>query len=516
MSSVRGETCGGRSCGPWRLAKHPLGARAHRGYHALKVPGLRSPVLRSVLVALVLALIVCSPSQARAHPKDGAHADVRITIDAEAVRMNLDMNLVFVDGIIYAPREDTQAVDEQEEPALRDALMAYFSNGATLEPGVTKPFLEQPNRLTIDGVEVVPRLNFFEIGRPTPEMRALFPTTGMGGATRIQMGLDFPVKGMPKSVTLTWGSFPNDFLQFREPGTLPTPATVEAQIYAEGLATLASLTRTEPEYTWHATGITMEERFMPVPEPVKATVHTIPGISSGLALVWLGAMLRMIGIRGVRRSIRPIALSLPPALALVFVLRDVAPVQVSGLGGASAKLPSEQEAVAIFTPLHANIYRAFDYTREGEIYDALARSVDGVLLDSLYNDVFRSLVMQEEGGAVSRVQEVTPISTEVVSIGMLTPGEGSPVDRPTPSFRVLATWRVLGSVYHWGHSHSRLNEYTAEYLVAGGEKGWRIAGNRAIEQRRIESAPILSPAQEQELQQSGERRAIPPEARNGL
>ena len=81
-------------------------------------------------------------------------------------------------------------------------------------------------------------------------------------------------------------------------------------------------------------------------------------------------------------------------------------------------MPAVAAAETIFTPLPRDIYRAFDYVEEGEIYDALARSVQGDLLDELYQQVYRSLIMHEEGGAVSRVQAVRSVATTVESVGL--------------------------------------------------------------------------------------------------
>jgi hypothetical protein len=73
---------------------------------------------------------------------------------------------------------------------------------------------------------------------------------------------------------------------------------------------------------------------------------------------------------------------------------------------AAAPQLDEEQAAAILAALHKNIYRAFDYRDEEQVYDALAKSVDGPLLRDLYLEIRRGLVMQEQGGAVSRIREV--------------------------------------------------------------------------------------------------------------
>ena len=71
---------------------------------------------------------------------------------------------------------------------------------------------------------------------------------------------------------------------------------------------------------------------------------------------------------------------------------------------AEIKIEDEQ-AVQVFTQLHKNMFRAFDYNQETDVYDALANSVDGELLRRLYLDVNRSLQIKEQGGAAARVND---------------------------------------------------------------------------------------------------------------
>ncbi len=146
----------------------------------------------------------------------------------------------------------------------------------------------------------------------------------------------------------------------------------------------------------------------------------------------------------------------------------------------------DSRSLAIFAPLHENIFRAFDYARESDVYDALARSVDGPLLDTVYNEVYSGLILREEGGALCRVKTLTPIESRVV-----TPASS----RTGGRFTVRARWQVEGVVYHWGHSHTRTSEYLAEYAVEPRPGGWRVVALMPLEQRRIETeAQSQSPA----------------------
>ena len=57
--------------------------------------------------------------------------------------------------------------------------------------------------------------------------------------------------------------------------------------------------------------------------------------------------------------------------------------------------------------------RHVDYRREEDVYDALAASVTGQLLAELYVQVRRGLQMQEEGGAVARINAVEIVAGDV-------------------------------------------------------------------------------------------------------
>ena len=162
-----------------------------------------------------------------------------------------------------------------------------------------------------------------------------------------------------------------------------------------------------------------------------------------------------------------------------FVLRDMALVPIPGTAPSAAPIAPER-AEAVFEPLHANLYRAFDYTDESDIYDALEMSVSGPLLESLYKQIYQSLIDAENDGLLGVVTGVDPIGLEVLE----SPAEAGP-DR----FDVRHRWRVAGTVYHWGHSHTRVNEYEADYVVEVVDGAWRITGNMVREQRRLDAPP---------------------------
>lgn len=139
----------------------------------------------------------------------------------------------------------------------------------------------------------------------------------------------------------------------------------------------------------------------------------------------------------------------------------------------------EKSREAVAESLLRNIYRAFDYRLESDVYDALARSVQGDLLADLYLKIRQGLVMQEQGGAVARVREVKVVKTEPVE------GGGN------SGFAERVTWQVEGTVEHWGHIHTRVNEYAAELAIQPAGGAWKITALNVGRQSQVKSAVIL-------------------------
>ena len=128
---------------------------------------------------------------------------------------------------------------------------------------------------------------------------------------------------------------------------------------------------------------------------------------------------------------------------------------------------ANEDASQVFAQLHKNMFRAFDYHHESDIYDALAKSVDGDLLRQLYLDINESLKIREQGGAVSKVQEVILVETEKTSPEESFAGSD-------PGFAVKSKWNLIGTVEHWGHIHQRTNQYDATFNVQLKDEAWKI------------------------------------------
>jgi hypothetical protein len=236
--------------------------------------------------------------------------------------------------------------------------------------------------------------------------------------------------------------------------------------------------RKEPEIIWHAPGKPAKQQVQPVLVSAESGKAPIPLVSVAVIAAWGIALLcarlspRWKAVR--RRMLAVTALPLLAALLCHNVL--VARVAVPWSGG--VVIPNERDAVDVFISLHKNIYRAFDYKTESDIYDVLVQSVDGSMLDQVYNEVYQGLIMRDQGGAVARIQSIDVLDTKLLSVGLQD-------DSGDAAFRVRCRWQVQGAVSHWGHIHKRTNEYAAIYTVAQRGKAWKINGAEVLEQRRI-------------------------------
>jgi hypothetical protein len=174
-----------------------------------------------------------------------------------------------------------------------------------------------------------------------------------------------------------------------------------------------------------------------------------------------------------RTAVRTATVALPACLVILLLL-----LFRSGWGG--PRVPDDTDAIQIFRQLHCNIYAAFDVAGESEIYDVLADSLDGRLLDEIYNEVHTAAL---SGGATSfNIRRVKPLSSELLP---------APTADKGAVYCVRHNWRVHGTVSHFGHRHSRINEYRAIYTVGAREGLWRITDVRIEQQERVDPVPTI-------------------------
>jgi hypothetical protein len=133
---------------------------------------------------------------------------------------------------------------------------------------------------------------------------------------------------------------------------------------------------------------------------------------------------------------------------------------------------SEEATASVVSGLLHNIYRAFDYRSEERIYDALAVSTAGAVLEQTYLETRKGLELASQGGARARVKTV-----DLVELASVTPADDG-------GFRADATWNVAGAVGHWGHVHERRNQYQAKLTIAPVEGTWKLTGLEIVREER--------------------------------
>jgi len=215
------------------------------------------------------------------------------------------------------------------------------------------------------------------------------------------------------------------------------------------------------------------------------TVDKIPvdsahkGISvplGSLACIVLLLLCTLLTFRRRKKS-QPVKVQLSIILVLLVGAVVLFPkFNVSVGSGARASQMSEEDSKQITLSLLKNVYRAFDFRDEEDVYDKLAISVNGDLLTDIYLQSRKSLVIEQAGGAQAKIKEVTVVEAEVRE-----------PNKEKGAVAIRTKWTATGSVGHWGHLHTRQNYYDAILTLAVADGAWKISAIELLEEKRIDS-----------------------------
>ena len=318
-------------------------------------------------------------------------------------------------------------------------------------------FLAERNPVTIDGQPVdgtLDRIHF--IYRNVRTSGVIDPPRDLD-AISATLGVIFvyPTDGLPQEVAMEWQLFGPRI------DRVPSSATDEAGPLPYVLSPDDRWLRWQ-NFLKHPTDPRrlVEVKTPPQRRSVPLTLAALGG------LIGLAFLLARHGRAAVRGEVPPFkALGLAVALALVVI------VTLPRSFGSSRV--SEADSQEIVGALLGNIYRAFDYRDESRIYDVLARSAEGDLLTDIYLETRRSLELANQGGARVKVKEVEILASD-----------------PTPlagdvGFVTRCTWNVSGSVGHWGHIHTRTNQYEARFTVRAVDGAWKITELELLQEQRV-------------------------------
>lgn len=374
-------------------------------------------------------------------------------INDREVRHEILIPLLTLEDSVLLARDADDFLDIAEQDAARQQIEAFFSTG---------------NPIEIDGTAVKPvveRCDFYGLDFKDFAMQAKRKPVSLASA-RVGIILSYPAKSTPSTVKLTWNRF-NNYVW-----------AVDMVVYAfdsdASKVTLTSLGQNN-EFQWKNPGRDESHGFQAVNVTLPAQQQWSIPIASVASLV---ALLVVLGsMSWLRVSLAGHAIAVVLLGAVAALTWPLARWQTPDPLAEPARV-SNTEADRIFQTLHANTYRAFQYRDESEIYDALSTSVDGDLLRELYLQIRHGLEMQEQGGAVSHVREV-----KIVEGGKEEPPSDSKID--SRGFRYRCRWTVNGTVEHWGHIHSRTNQYEGLFTVEPDEDQWKITSLELLDEKRV-------------------------------
>jgi len=334
---------------------------------------------------------------------------------------------------------DTINAGEQE--ALKQRVATFFQgrNPVTIDG--------RPVEGTLDRIHFVRRsLRRTGVVDPPEDLPILSATLGIIFV--------YPIDSLPDAVTMSWEMFDDRI------NRVPASATDEAG----GLP--YTLQPNDSVLVW--------QNFLKNPTlPTLATIAppsgpSLPAASAVGATLLVGVLLAAARRRQIRS--RPTLVACGVFVVLIIAAWPVARVAlpIPGLGGMS-----QEQTESVVGGLLTNVYRAFDYRDESDIYDTLARSASGDLLTQVYLETRQALELQNQGGARVKVKDVTLDSVDA-----------EPIDGGR-AFEARCTWTVSGSVGHCGHLHTRQNQYDALLTITAMDGAWKITSLELLEEQRV-------------------------------
>ena len=366
-------------------------------------------------------------------------------ITRREVRQEVLIPIASLSTFVDIESKDGRFLEIEEQDALKQKIETLFSQ--------SNPVEINSNDEDVDPKTVYPkfdRIDFYGLDLRDFAMKSERRKISLANG-RVGVIMSYPLDENPKDVSVTWDMF-NSVVR-----------SVDMIIFA-----LEDVRRTQfskfidnNTYTW-----TNEEPISD--EPIRAVPadFDLPVMEK---FPWLSVLLFVAAVYVVatsgagngreKRFMAAGGLSAAALLVMPFVNTDI-------YSPSSRRVQiEEQKAGDIFGVLHANLFRAFDYSEESQIYDGLAKSVDGELLNKLYLELNNSLEIKGQG--VANISEVNLLAGELQQ----TDQYFSSVE---PGFFYRCKWNLAGTVEHWGHIHERTNIYDAIFKVQAIDNEWKI------------------------------------------
>ena len=379
--------------------------------------------------------------------------------DIELKKDHLVIEL-WIATFLFPPLEGINYGDNKPRPTLdksREQIESFFNSNCPV---------------FINGKKVPPNTQWLKF----EEMEEVSHLGENADLTMAKMLFHYPASEEVRNIKFGWGLWFTDQAikvetENGEETISHNPNILDMLIFVGGEAHPMYLTKEEPEFTWHAPAriITDNVEIASI-EPIKKLDAGIPIIS--ICVLVIGFFLTITRQRGKTFLRLSIIIS---SFIVAFILRNTLVIETSQSSETLAKNLDPSSAADLFTKLHRSIYRAFESESEDAIYNNLAKSVSQKLIGPLYEEVYQSLILRDEGGAISRINRVDYIEVNAIRI------------EDSNDFKIYCKWQVHGNVRHWGHSHKRSNEYEADYTLSVENDLWKIASSSVNLQKRVAS-----------------------------
>jgi hypothetical protein len=350
-------------------------------------------------------------------------------------------------------------VDELEPLKQRIGEFLLKKNPVKVDGQALKPILDRSQYVTVSltGIQLVEKPERMEIA-----------------TTIVGVIITYLTDGMPQQVTVDWELFTDQIERVpasaTDPaGPLPTFLTPEDRVH-----------------TW-----TNFLKNYQIPTVQKLAVSdTLGDFQVPVVSLLCVAGLFPLGWHMRTRKRRGESVRAPALVSLLLIGGAVAAyplVQVAIARPATmAGELSENQAQALLQTLLKNVYRAFDFREENDVYDKLAVSVSGDLLPEVYLQNRKSFAIKRAGGAQAKIKDVDILEAQAERLK----------DRPL-AYAIRGEWTATGSVGHWGHVHVRQNQYQAIVTVEAREGSWKMTDLELLEEKRIDPSATTATAQSQ-------------------
>ena len=364
-----------------------------------------------------------------------------VYITRREVRQEVLIPIASLSTFIDIESKDGRFLEIEEQDALKVKIRALFSQANPVRIDDDKNVIPTFDRIDFYGLD----LRDFAI---QAERRKISMANG-----RVGVIMSYRCEGAPINVSVTWDMF-NSVVR-----------SVDAIIFA-----LDDVRRTQfskflenNTYAWANTDLESEDPIRAVPAEFDLPYwENFPWLS--LVLFAAAGYYFVTGRLDDAKEQRYIVAGALTAAAILFVPL----VNVDLYTPWSRRLNIEEaKADDVFEVLHSNLFRAFDHADENRIYDGLAKSVDGKLLNDLYLQLNDSLRIKEQGGAIANITAVNLLEGELCR-------NQNYFSTVEPGFVYRCKWNLVGTIEHWGHIHERTNVYDATFDVQAIDNEWKI------------------------------------------